>query len=524
MRWKRWALVLTVGAIVCGIWWGRTRPYTPTTPPEIGIWYWHSPFQIPKQDAESLKAMNIRDVYVRAGTFTYRNTKASLIIPQVWKSGAEGFRVHLVFNFDYTIAPRFGMVPNDVLASAVIEGVRAERKKAEGVGVKVAGIQFDLDCPTKRLPKYAELLKILRAALRDTKTEFSITALPTWFTSRELALVTAQTDFYIPQYYEAQFSDRIEKDLPISHLPQVMQGLKSGGRGDAPFFVGIPAYGHARLYDDKGALRGLFRQMPAAEMLRHPAFELEQSYGSDAQGKPATAKTFIGEELYRFRATQPAESGEGKGYYIIYDLPTAPLVAAHIELLRKYRPANCRGGILFRYPQPGETMTIPWKSLKAALANQPTQPDLQVKVKSESLPWDMIETGKTVKSPPKEIAVTVTNSGTANAFLGDNAMTLMLYFDRSGIEEIDKGEFDTIEAHALPTPNAPPTNATRSSLRFANAVHLTRKSLGVGETVSLGSIRLPANSATAVSGSWTMRGIGDFETLRGTVPTQKISP
>ena len=236
----RIGLILLV-VIVASVWALRRHSRTPNTPLEVGIWYWHSPFQIPKADAEKLKAMAIRDVYVRAGTFTYRDGKANLIIQQVWKSGAPDFRIHLVFNFDYTIAPRFGTVPNDVLAPVIIVGVRAERQKAESAGVKVVGIQFDLDCPTKRLPKYAELLQTLRAALRDPQTQLSITALPTWFSApRDLAKVTALTDFYVPQYYEAAFSDRLETDRPISHLAQVQSGLKAGGNQGHSVFCRHP--------------------------------------------------------------------------------------------------------------------------------------------------------------------------------------------------------------------------------------------------------------------------------------------
>ena len=259
-------------------------------------------------------------------------------------------------------------------------------------------------------------------------------------------------------------------------------------------------------------------------MLRHPAFRLEQSYPSDSLGKPATSQTFIGEECYRFIAKEAAENGDGKGYHIIYDLPTAELVTQHLALIRANRPANCRGVILFRYPQPNETMTLPWTSLQAALNNQPTVPHLRVKIQAKALPWDAIETHKTLTRPPQEIAVTVTNDGTANAFLGDDAVTLTLQFDHSGIEEKDKGEFDLLEAHALASPSATPSNATRSTLRFANTLYATRKSLGVGETVSLGEIRLPADSATTVSGAWTIKGSGGFETVRGTTPPQKISP
>lgn len=566
------ALVLLVWGVVL---WRRAHNQTPgQTPLEIGIWYWHSPFQIPQQDANSLHALNIREIYVRSGTFTWRDNAAHLIIPQVWANDGRGFPVHLVFNFDYTIAPQFGKIPNAALAQAVISGVRAERQRAERAGVNVVGIQFDLDCPTKRLPKYAELLQTLRQALRDNQTQLSITALPTWFSSKDLHQVAAQTDFFVPQYYEAAISPTLDADHPLSHLGQVTSGLKAGERFNTPFLVGIPAYGHARLYDDKGNLHGLFKEMTVLELLRNESFRLERSFGADRNGKPATPETFIGEEIHQFVAVCPAQNGDGKGFHVVYDLPTPALVAHHLAVVESERPANCRGVILFRYPQPNETMTLPWKSLEAALKKQPVAPHLRVEIQAVTAPWDVIETSSS-QHPPTELEVTVTNDGNANAFLGKDAVTLTLLFDRAGILDAERGEFDSLQAVTLdpqrhrdtapPTPqvwgeNNPKTNRSTqqpdgtildvqasngngsphiwggrganqnpnpqsliphpSSLRFANAIVLKRLHLGVGETVKVGTLRVAG--ATTVRGWWTAKGVAGFATMQGEIPAQKI--
>jgi hypothetical protein len=519
---KRTVAISLIVLLIGGVLLMRRQERAPSAPLHVGIWYWHTPFRIPRTDRDYLQRANIREIYVRSGTFTWRTDKAQLIIPQVWAGSSQDVPVHLVFNFDYTIAPRFGKIPNDVLAQAVITGVRAERKKAEQAGVKVVGIQFDLDCPTKRLPKYAELLKVLRTALRGEKTALSITGLPTWFGSRELEQVVAQTDFWVPQYYESDMALTLAEDRPLSHRKQVVAGLRGGERFATPFAVGIPAYGHARLYDDKGKLRGLFKEMPIDAMLRHPAFRHDRSFAADANAKPATPQTFIGEEIHQFTAIRPAQNGEGKGFRVLYDLPTPELVAQHLELIRRERPANCRGVVLFRYPQQGETMTLSWASLQAALNGQPAAPHLRVDIKVESLPWDVIETESPNSRPPIELTVSVTNDGNARAFLGKDAVTLTLIFAHAAIEETEQGEFDSLVTHRLSSSDAVPTGTTRASLRFANAIHVTRKSLGVGETVDIGTMRLRGEEGATVRGWWTIKGTGGFREVRGNIPVQKI--
>ncbi len=513
------ALCLLLGA-AAGIGFLRQRLRAPLPPLEVSLWYWHQPFRLAPAEVADLKALGVRQLFVHAGTFRRDGDGAALVLPQQWASRAEGLDIQLVFNFDYTIVRSYGDLSNEALAATIETGVQRERERAQRAGLKVAGFQFDFDCPTRRLPKYAALLRLLRAQLGKSGTQVSITALPTWFTSDDVQTVLDAVDFSVPQYYEANIPKTLNQFATVSRLSLAARGLESAGSRGRPFYVGLPAYGHALVYDEKGALVGLYRDMSVRDALRHPAFRLARAFGASRYGTPATPTTYIGEDLYDFVAVRSAPDGRGKGYHLVYDLPTPTLLARHLALVREQRPPNCRGVILFRYGEPGDTTALPIPAIAAALRAQKAQPSLRVQFKARPAPWELIETGQRAARPPLDLTVTVTNVGAASTFLAPDAVTLTLRFDRPGCEDAPLRDFDAVEAfYSEPSaPGAPPADSgLRSSLARANVLRFRKAQLAPGESAQIGPIRLPPDSATRVWGAWTATDAGGFDVLRGNI-------
>ncbi|HZO91814.1 MAG TPA: DUF3142 domain-containing protein [Chthonomonadaceae bacterium] len=504
--------------------WQRLR--APRPPLEVALWYWHQPFRLPPAEAAQLRALGVRQLFVRAGTFRKEGNGARLILAQQWAGKADGLAIHLVFNFDYDIVRHFGALSNEALAAAIREGVRRERARAERAGIHIAGVQLDFDCPTRRLSKYAELLRQLRATLLGSGA-FSITALPTWFTDGDVQQVLNAVDFVVPQYYEAQIPKTLAEFKTVSRLRMAERGLASLGRTGRPFYAGVPAYGHALLYDDRGSLAGLYRALSALDAAHHPSFRLARAFPADSRGRPATPATYIGEDIYDFVAVSPARDGRGKGYHLVYDLPTPALVAQHLALVRAQGPANCRGIILFRYPESVGAMTLPLPALAAAIRGETARPSLRVQIKAASAPWELIETGRDAARAPIDLTLAVTNTGTATTFLAPDAITLTLHFDRPGLEEADPRDFDSLEAffdgQSRPASSAavPPL---RASLPRANGLRLRKFQLAAGETARIGPIRVPADGARQVWGAWSATGPGGFNVVRGDIPPTPLAP
>ena len=503
--------------LVCGAAWGGFTQWqrshkTPTAPLEVSLWYWNAPFHLSASETAALKALNVRALFVHAGTIERGEYGVCATLPQGWRASPEAPAVHLVFNFDYSMVRHFAELDNATIANVVAAAAKQARAKAQAVGLRVMGLQIDFDCATRRLTKYADLLAKIRAALASADLKLSITALATWYDSGDLGAVLDAVDFAAPQYYEANLPEAITDFAPVSHLKAAARGLEKAERFGRPFYAGLPAYGHAVMTDENGRVLGLYREMTAEEAARHPAFQFVRAFPADRRGQPATAQNAIGENLADFVAVRNARDGRGKGCHLIYDLPTPALLAQHLALLEKNRPPNCRGVILFRYPEPGATMTLPLPAIAAALQKRTAQPDLRVEVQSAASPWELIETGRKAKRPPRDVTLSVTNSGNSDTFFAPDAVTLTLLFDRPGLSELAAPAFDRVETFAA---NADGAEAeVRSSPARANGLKLSKWRLAPKETARI-RLRLPADGATTLRGVWTLRNPDGLTTTTG---------
>src|SRR5262249_2448283 len=153
-----------------------------------------------------------------AGTFHKEGRGVRLTLPQTWTGHANGLKVHLVFHFDASIIHDFTRMDWAALTAAVREAAQSQRFQAERAGLQVIGVQVDFDCPTQTLPEYAQLLQQLHAALRPSFPALSITALPTWYGSRNISGVLQAVDFAVPQYYEPEIGKTRDTYAPVSRL------------------------------------------------------------------------------------------------------------------------------------------------------------------------------------------------------------------------------------------------------------------------------------------------------------------
>ena len=118
----------------------------------------------------------------------------------------------------------------------------------QGSGVRVAGLEIDHDCGTARLAGYARYLADLRPVLSGSI--LSITALPAWLHSADLAAVLAQID---------------ESVLQVHAVRDPRTGLFDGAlarqwaadyarHSDKPFRIALPNYGSRVSWDEQGRL------------------------------------------------------------------------------------------------------------------------------------------------------------------------------------------------------------------------------------------------------------------------------
>jgi hypothetical protein len=485
-------------------------------PLEISFWYWHTPYKIEAAEAAQLQAIEVKQLFVLAGTFKMQHDAVHMVMPQQWETATSTFGVHLVFHIDSTLIREFEKLPVETLAQSLGTSIYLACDNAARSGVRVVGVQLDFDCPTRLLERFGDLMHRLRPKLRHG-LQLSATALPTWYTSSSVDLLMKQVDFLTPQYYEPTISKTVDGTSTISSVSLLQHGLKAAGRHDYPFYAGIPAYGHALLYTDKGDLLGMYHDMSVTAAMQQPAFRLDRSFGADREAKPATSTNYVGEDMYDFEAVRPDEDGHGLGFHLVYDIPTPELLRSYMAALEAERPRNCRGVILFRCPEANEPSTLPITAIAATLAHRKPAPNLKVSVSSTAAPWAVVESGMKVDHVPHDVMITVTNTGDAATFIAKDAVTVYLQFDSVGFDTIEQGDFDSAET--LYSYNAAAGSAVKASSLRSNTIRAYRCYLAPGETARIGPIE---TQAANVHGKWSVIGAGKLQTYRGEIPEQAV--
>lgn len=492
----RWLLAL-VALVLSGC-----RASGPPQKSEVGYFYWHSPFELTEPDATLLRENGISLMFVRAGTISEEQGHYSVVLPQSFRGGQPGFALHLVFNLDADLVRDFDQVKIADCATTVLGAYKSAKQAAERSGWTVRGLQIDFDVPTRLLNRYADLLTALRKDLAKGQ-ELSITGLITWYTSKDIDAVLEPLDFAVPQFYEGSVGKTVDAATPIGDLANFERHLEAVDSRGKPFFVGLPIYGHAVLYDKNGTLAGMYQGLSVEEIDRHPSFMGEPL--PDDRG---------GEAMRTYLAMKPARDGTGLGFRIVYNVPQPGMLRLHLEKLRAAGPRNCRGMILFRFPEEREASTLPLQTTVAILADKEPNPELALASSIKKDPYAVIE-GRNLKSMPLILNLTWKNNGNAPTAVGPDAVHVELEFDRPGVR-IEAGSFPRYQA--LPDTSDAETHSIQPLGERINPLTATRFSfdlgfLPLGASATIGPIRVQEDGPTNVKIVCTFRAPGGYHLI-----------
>lgn len=464
----------------------------PLATPEISFWFWQTPYTLTLQDREDLKRIGVRKMFVRAGTFTTDGKSVVLRFPQKYGPGANALPVHLVFNFDGGVVRHFEKFELDAMAEDVARRIKIQWESARAAGLKVEGYQLDFDSPTRLLPRYAQLLKRIRGKL--PKTTVSATGLMSWLGTPQLRVLSRELDFLVPQAYEGETGLTVDKMRPISDPEYLKRALPEAESLACPYYVGLPTYGRALQYDDRGRLTGPYRGLSAGDAARHPAFKIERAFPTDRLGQPANEGNTTGEELLFLKAIKASSTGEGLGYTIAYSIPTPEMVRGMVAAAMDARGPECRGFVFYRFPEKGDSLNVGIEGIEAAIRGETRKPQIEVQVEAARDNFGALEKGG---EPGMDVFVTIRNTGAASAFIADGSVEIDFEITGSKILE------------------ARPRDMDSASLKSSGHAQFRRNSLASGESAQIGPIRLLSNEAKACTIRWRVRDPGGFETLSG---------
>ena len=485
---------------LCSSLWRRSHRHL--TPLQVSLWYWQIPCKIDQNESRVLRDLGIKQLFVIAGTLEYAHDKIEVTLPQQWEVAPGAPRVNLVFHVDRSVLKRLETLDPVQVSAQIRQIIASESEAARKAGVQLCGAQIDMDCPTRLLPKYAQILIRLRDAA-GPKTLVSATALPTWYSSSEIKVLARAVDFLVPQYYESNLPQKPEDGTAISDVPRLASRVKRAGSIGYPFWAGLPAYGHALLYDDGRRLRGLYHELPVSDALIHPAFQLEKAGRLMADGSIVEAGTSgfpegTLENGLMFRAIRPDRSGKGLGWRLLYTMPTAELLRKQLDIVRTNRPDNCEGVVIFRYPQPGEVLSLPLAAVASAVRNQPSLLRMNAKLSVKPAVWMAAEAREPLASLPQDVQVKVTNEGDSNPFPLKDSLEVIIDCEQPGVIDLEPGSFDTAETYFVAGGDTAPV---RCAPPRANRIRLIRYGIYPGQTLKTGTIRV---SGPGVHARWSV--------------------
>jgi hypothetical protein len=447
------------------------------SPLDVSFWYWNTPFRLSQKETSQLKDIGVKRLFVRGGTFTHGY---GLMEPQQWSGSGSPFKIDLVFNFDSGLLKHFSALEPKDASTRMATAVNVSLRKAMKAGVRVEGVQFDIDCPTRLLPKYAELLGDIRPKIGlNAPWKLSVTGLSSWMGTDGLRQVADKVDFLAPQFYESDIALESDDVRPIGDLHAIRRGLPLANELGKPVYAGLATYGRALLYDPAGHLAGVYHGLQPEDALRHPYLRFQ----SVAPVRESGSATNLGEDHLALLATGP--SAEARGYKLIYDLPTSALLAQELEAVYRAAPANCHGVILYRLPQDQDGMALSLDTVTSVLRGKHPSARISLEVNARQDPWSLVDTKGVTRA--SQVRVLAQNRGDAATGIGPGGLQVLVAWPHMGIDEIAKGDFDATTAGRY----NPETGSFQARPPAeANAVLLTRSRLLSGEKCESGVIEM----------------------------------
>lgn len=404
-------LALSLALASCG---GPTRRATIAR--AHGAWYWHNPVRLSGDEAAHLRTMEVSELYALAGTFSNDGERFVLRLRRTFEPIARELpirRLHLVYRFDGGGVHR-ALDDDPKAVAATIARVYAEdRKKAEAAGWQVLGLQLDLDCPTRRLPRYGEVLAALRGAALPG-TSLSITGLGDWLNG-DVSAPLRSVDFWCPQLYEFESPRELAALGPLSSAGRIAALRPKLERLGVPYRVGVAAHGQTLVYAE-GGLEGTAQGLAPSTAAR--TYPVETSVSS-----------VPGEERAAYRV--------GPNRVLLFRRPDPR--AVRDALVRERTATGLDAGfVLFRVAEPGEELT---PSL-ATLALGPEPRDVEIATRAVGDPFAAIERG--AGTVDRSITLTLRSRAKTAPPLATDGLEVRLSFTPGSIVSIAPGDFPNL--------------------------------------------------------------------------------
>ncbi len=321
-----------------------------------GFWFWEGSSTNDSPDVGTLDVL-----FLQAGTINKYTRSIRGRLPDDLPAAREYW---LVFRFERQRVPDLQAAP--ILASEFSRLQEEARQR----GLKVVGIQLDIDSPTDALAQYASFLREVRKGL-PTGAEISITALLDWFRDgTAIADVIKETEEFVPQFYDAD-SNTFNEGGAIAAKFDSTKWAPLFNRFRRRFRIGISTFGRAQLVPKAGAPQSGYRRARIFNDLT--PLDVATNSGLVLESRRSETNELVLSYL-AVRQTKISYNELQPGDAIQFILSTPDSVRAAVEGARRIR-GHCAGVVFFRWPAPRETLAMKPAEILMAAGLSPPAPE-----------------------------------------------------------------------------------------------------------------------------------------------------
>ncbi|MBK9163752.1 MAG: DUF3142 domain-containing protein [Acidobacteria bacterium] len=439
--------LLAFGTLLAGIF--LLRPSTDDTrvwePKDVAIalWTWGGRMPDAQETETAADVFGSAELFVHAGQID--NSNGFQLVRTAKGEPTAASKINLVYNATPSLLRDLERTDQNELAAFISNAFQVSFKSNRS---SIIGLQLDLDVPTRLLPRYAELLRLVRDRM-PPEVKLSITGLATWMSSADIREVLDQVDFWAPQFYGDTVPQYLGSLSPISSPDGVRRGVIQARRLGKPFFAGLSIYGMALHYSPDGSLIEIRGNIPPDLAMKTRGLQLAETGGF---GTPADGT----EKYYRFVAmfdTVIDGLSLSAGEQLVVLQPSSASLRRAARAVREEGGEKLLGICLFRLPLSGDQTTLSLAEAAAALDDRASD----IATASD---FKLIEPGRG--------RLSIENTGSSATVIAADSFTLDLPIANDGVLRVtSQTGFDAIE------PMCSIGNAvTTCSVRRANILRL----------------------------------------------------
>ncbi len=235
--------------------------------------------------------------------------------------------------------------PDGALAPTLAAAFDRVQAQAAHAGLRVVGLQLDVDCPTRLLPAYADFVRSLRSRMRG-HSRISVTALLDWFEKgTQVRDLLGAVDEYVPQFYDARARGpgaEIAEPIDARRWAPIFNDLGT------PYRIGLSAFGRiqrVRFRTDGIVTREPFRDVRLLELWAQGLRVVHSETNRSA------------EQVLRWDVPRALPPALELGDVVEAILPTRESVRSSNEAARGFG-GLCAGVVFFRWPGIDETLVM----------------------------------------------------------------------------------------------------------------------------------------------------------------------